>query len=357
MKNYLKGEIKPWQYIAGLLLVLVVVLAAMTWVNAQPKSPASLGANPNIANTATTPQAVAQSYANQAALQANLAAPSVCAGYAPLNGAQVITDNAYDTLKPGLGILTSTQTAFLDPVGAGKSMSLSSTVRGTNLTILSNRSGYFSSMTVIYPNGTSAPKYQTPCDSVAATISQNLVKYDSATLATITKSDGSTPNNATSGYRITIGSGSSGVGHVKLQQNASYTSITGEIGQFAVFINATNQTDWNPSMNSISFAGVQCSQPYVGSVPSAISTGVVLGTSTICNGGYQASDSNLYDLAVKLQAANGVTPANQTVTVTIIPLDYYTNSITGAPAIGAVKDTGAAIQTGQSFNLAIGSAT
>lgn len=152
---------------------------------------------------------------------------------------------------------------------------------------------------------------------------------------------------------LTIGTGASATLHAKLTQSANYKHLSCKTNQFAVFLNITNATDFDSTQMSASFDGQPCTQ-YTGVRPSSLAAGGFF-VGYVCNGDFAAVDGSTHDLAVKIQAASGINPCDQGATLSLLPMDYYQNTISGALSQPApVKNDGSAIQTVQSSTFYIG---
>lgn len=176
--------------------------------------------------------------------------------------------------------------------------------------------------------------------------------FDTSISASVFNADGVTANADTTAGRLAIASGSSATAHIKLLQSTSYSHLSCGKNEFAVFMNATNVTDWNPSQMSAVFDGKVCKgytaygydgTPIVGATPTGL--GAVKVVAWNCEGDFAPNDGSLHALDVKYQAGTGMAVHAQNTSICYAPVDYYQNTITGALEMGAVKDDGSAIQT------------
>ena len=285
----------------------------------------------------------------------NLGAPAASGGNGNTGGAggvapgaacptilsQTLSITGYDADKPTTTVTTTGATVWLNAAnGQPYAPGTSTKQLGSYDVKMNSSTNYFATIV----------KTTTDC-SAAPSVVGYLKGVDSATL-TAYNTNGITVN--TQANNLTIGASGSGTIHLKMSQTVAYKHLTGESGKFAVFLNASNLTEWNPSQMSAVFNGVPCTA-YTGALgnsatPAALTSNLL--TSFLCTGDFQPNDGNIYDLAIKMQAASGVTPAtNQQVGVNYVGVDYYEDSVSGKVALGAVKDTGAAIQVLRSKNV------
>jgi hypothetical protein len=254
---------------------------------------------------------------------------------------QTLKNASYDADKPGTATAGETAIVFLNAATGARNPGGLTTTPGVAYSVYTTGTNYFATLDSVTTGCTPSP-----------TITQSQKAVDTSVSITAYDNDGISALGTTygAGNNLSVGSGGSATAHVQLAQSAAYKHLSGKTGKFAVFLNATNVTDWNPSQMSILFDGAVCT-PYGSAglsnaaTPTALGGAVVI--AAVCTGDFAVNDGSIHNLAVKYNAATGVNPGAQQTEVGIVGVDYYANTVTGAIEQGAVKDSGAAIQTMQ----------
>ena len=260
---------------------------------------------------------------------------------APLSTAQVVTFAGYDADKPSTAVTGISTVVFSDPA-SGKILPGNPTVPGSTYAVLASKSGSLKAF---------KPSVTTSCTEAAPQVPVYLETYDSAPTVTVYNVGGRTANAVTTSNQ-TLTAGSPVTLQIEVQPSALYKHVAGGVpegqtGKFAVFFNYTNSSDWDPSgfaMSTYGAWGSSACEAYSGTNPTY--TGVVV-KGFICTGDFTGKDSAIYGLyaTVKPSSIYGNGPKAQ-LTTTIVPVDYYQNTISGVLSTGPVKDDGSAIQTG-----------
>ena len=168
-------------------------------------------------------------------------------------------------------------------------------------------------------------------------------------------SDSVTKNSYPSANQ-SIGLGSSVTMSIDFVQSSNYLHLSGSDNRFAVYVNATNSTDWDASQMAITWDGSQCTKlSQVSGVqqttPTSIPGQIIY--SAVCTGDFLPVDGATHKMGVRIQAQSAVNPGPQFMNVNFAPIQYYANTITGAIEVGAVKDSGATIQAFQTVQLSL----
>lgn len=252
---------------------------------------------------------------------------------------QTLANASYDADKPGTKVAGAAATVYLNAGTGALAPGGFTTTPGTTYQVYTTASNFFATLDSVTPGCTPSPTITQAQKEVDTSVS--ITAYGNDGISSLGAGDGS-------GNNLTIGASGSATAHVQLAQSAAYKHLSGKTGKFAVFVNATNVTDWAPSQMSILFDGAVCTA--YGSAglsnsatPSALGGSIVY--AAVCNGDFAVNDGSIHNLAVKYNAATGVNPGAQNTWVGIVGVDYYANTVSGAIEQGAVKDSGAAIQT------------
>jgi hypothetical protein len=254
---------------------------------------------------------------------------------------QTLANKTYDADKPTSAV-ANTATVYLNAAAGQPYPGGLATQQLGSYDVLMTASNYFGTL-----------KHTTTSCSATPDVTGYLKGVDTPTGA-LYNANQITLNTASP---LAVGSGGSGVAHLKLSQTVAYKHLTGESGKLCVFVNVANTSEWDAAQSSAVFNGVPCANfasAGLGNaaIPSAASTGTnKLGF--VCTGDFQANDGTIYDLAVKMAAASGVNPAATNNTIYYGGADYYADSITGKVATGCATDAGVAIQTLRSINLEV----
>lgn len=256
-----------------------------------------------------------------------------------LSVAQTLAVGSYNADKPGTTIATPSVQVFSDAATGKLNPGNMTTQPGYKYKAWAVKANYFGAADDITTGCVASPQlslYQKAVDTAVSSTSFN--------------ANGVTLNTQTANQTI----GSSGVGsiHLKLQQSASYTHLSGANNKFSVFLTATNVTDWDTTQTVVSFDGKECTT-YAGAQPTALTTGVLV-KGWDCDGDFSAIDGNLHTLDVRLAAANGVNPDSQSLIVNFVGNDLYQDTVTGVFKVGGVKNDGSAIQTMQTKTVYVG---
>jgi hypothetical protein len=174
-------------------------------------------------------------------------------------------------------------------------------------------------------------------------------EVDTAVSTQVFNNDGVTKNTVSANQ--SVGSGSTVTMSMNMVQSANYKHIGCHDKRFAVYVNATNQSDWDASQWAVTFDGVPCAPLGTVAGVSQAAPASVVGSvvySAICSGDFAPIDGATHKLGFRIQAQSGVNPGPQNVSINFMPVEYYLNTISGAVATGAVKNDGAAIQAVQS---------
>lgn len=262
-------------------------------------------------------------------------------GACVLSSPQVLAVQVTDADRPGT-VLAPTNTVYLNAQTGQLNPGGTTTSPGSSYNVLSNTTNYFKGL----------GSFTTDCAvSPPAALSEKGV--DTAVGTAVFNSDGVTSNAVTN---LSVGANAGAAAIIKLSQSASYKHLGGVDGRFAVYVNATNVTDWNPSQMSITFNGVACTP--LGSASPAVQTstptaiGGVIIYSAVCTGDFPAQSSGTpYNLVVGLYSSSGANPGIQDVGVNFAGVDYYKNTVSGVVQLGAVKDDGSAIQAMQGATI------
>jgi hypothetical protein len=260
---------------------------------------------------------------------------------------QTLANASYDADKPGTKVAGAVATVYLNAGTGALAPGGFTTTPGTTYQVYTTASNFFATLDSVTPGCTPSPTIVQSQKEVDTAIS--LTAYDNDALSSLGAGIGA-------GNNLTIGASGSATAHVQLAQSAAYKHLSGKTGKFAVFVNATNVTDWSPSQMSILFDGAVCTA--YGSAglsnaatPSALGGSIVY--AAVCTGDFAVNDGSIHKVAVKYNAATGVNPSAQNSWVSVVGIDYYANTVSGAIEQGAVKDSGAAIQTTQSVIVPI----
>lgn len=259
----------------------------------------------------------------------------------PLSTAQTVNIAGFDADKPATAVSGIATTVFTDS-SAGKILPGNTTVPGSTYSILASKSGSLKAF---------KPVVMTSCTEAAPQIPIYLETYDSAPTVTVYNVGGRTAN-AVNTVNQTLTAASPATFQIEVQPSALYKHIAGgapegQMGSVALFFNYTNSSDWDTSGFALSTYGAWGSSsctPYSGATPTY--TGVVLKGFT-CPVDFSGKDSAIYGFYATVKPssiyANG---AKAVLTATIVPVDYFQNTVTGVLSTGPVKDDGSAIQTG-----------
>ena len=165
---------------------------------------------------------------------------------------------------------------------------------------------------------------------------------DTPTVLTV-NSNGVTPNTAVTSNQ-TLAASSGATIYVKMSQTAAYRHLSGPTNEFAVFVNATNLSSWDPSQMSASFDGKQCND-YTGATPTAVGGYILRGW--VCNGDFLPNGGEQHTLAIKLQSSStfATMTTGQSISVSYVGISRYINTQNNKVETGAVLNTGGAIQT------------
>jgi len=251
---------------------------------------------------------------------------------------QTIANASYNVDTPGTQV-GATAYVFNDASTGALNSGGTTTTPNTKYDVLFTATSYFAVL---------VEDFTTPCTvSPALRVTQKAV--DTAITTSVYSTDGLTL--LTGDVNLTIGASGSGTAHVKLLQSAAYKHLGGKDNKFAVFVNSTNASTYDPSQMSVVFDGSNCvvygSAGLSNSAIPAV-TGATLVGAWVCTGDFLANDGGTHDLAVKVQAVSGMNPtAASDFGVGVVGVDYYTNTQSGAVEFGAVKNSGAAIQAMQ----------
>lgn len=254
---------------------------------------------------------------------------------------QTLQNKTYDFAKRTSAVV-SDATVYLNAANGEPYPGGLSTQQLGTYDVLNTASNYFS--TLVHTT--------TSCSATPSEVGY-LKGVDTPTVV-VKNSDAQTTN--ADANNLTIGASGSGTVHLKMSQTTAYKYLTGDSGKFCILMNATNTTDWNAGQSSAVFNGVPC-VPYAQGglansvVPAALTNAYVMGF--VCTGDFQANDGNIYDLAVKIQAASGVNPGLETIGLNYVGADYYKDTINGKVGIGCGKDDASAIQTLRNYKVQI----
>lgn len=360
-----KGALGLYGFLAVAAIIVGIIVLAVFVSNgtiSAPGAPAALPVNPANVPTPT-----------QVAASATVCAYSGAQG-GTLPATQAIVNSSYNKWQPGTAIGAAEQ--VYDSTGSVKvnAAGVLTTTPGQSYSMLGTLSGYLS--TIITPvqqaNGQFAnfTVFTTPCYTPTVVTRQLLKAVDTTMALTPVNPSGTTINNQSVGYNLTVGSGSPATIQIQMLQNGSYTDISGEGNylpttpaslnygpQFAVFSSVTNLSAYLASGAAASFSEgnnggtVQCT-PYTQTpglssyaVPQQLKAGVLnLGGSFVCSGGFAPLDNGPQKLMYTFQAQSGWTiPSGTPLNLSFIPLQYYANSINGSTGYGAVDNVGNAI--------------
>lgn len=321
MKNYKRGAALNLGIIA---LILVVGFLAYEFGNGAFDKPGTANTPPN-----GTPVPI---------------------GSCQLGVVQTLGNITFDADKPSTEITARNTTVYLNSATGAVNALGTTTSPGGTYQILYTKFGSFSAFVPVTTTCTAS----IPVPGYMKTV-------DSGVTVSVFNTDGITANSGTSG-NLSISSGGSGTFHVKMSQSAAYKHLTGDSGKFAVFMNvsSTNQTDYDGSQMSATFDNVPC-VPYgqVGQTgldntkyPVTVTGSVFF--AAVCSGDFAPNDGSIHDLAIKVQASNGINPGGLDMSVNFVGIDRYKNTITGKVELGAVRDDGkqteaAAVQIKQVF--------
>lgn len=260
-----------------------------------------------------------------------------------LGTTQTLSVASYDADKPGTGV-SSSYTYYLNPSTGALSPGGNVTNPGTTYTVMGNVTGYFADIGSVTTGNLPSP---------SLTLTQKAV--DTAVSLSVYNTNGVTAN--TEAANLTIGSAGSGTAQIQTAQSAAYKHLSGKSNKFAVYVNATNVTDWNPAQMSIVWDNTACTalgQSGLSNVATPSALKQVLVYAAVCNGDFLPNDGSPHKLSVKFVAASGTNPVDQDASVCLAGVDYYQDTTNGAVGEGAVKDSGAAIQTLQCATVNIG---
>lgn len=292
-----------------LLIGVVLVLAFLYFTSNAPNAPGAVGGGAGGAGGA-----------------AAIGCPTILS--------QTLSNVTYDIDKPTSGaanVLTVYTNAANGQVYPGGTATKQ---LGTYDALMTGSTSYFGTLVHLTTDCSSSP------------VATGYLKAVDTPSVTVYNTDGVTAN--ADANNLSIGASGSGTAHLKMSQGTAYKHLSGESNKFAVFVNATNVTDWAPAQFSAVFDGVPCvayGSGGLGNTAQPTVLGQTLVTAFVCTGDFAANDGSIHDLAVKLQAASGVNPGLETIGINYVGVDYYKDSVTGKVAMGAVTDTGAAIQT------------
>jgi len=273
------------------------------------------------------------------------AAPGAGIAGCTLSTSQTISNASYNADKPGTATTGGYPTYFVNPATGELNAGGATTVPGGTYTMFERATSYFSTVKTV----------TTGCvASVPVSVLQKAV--DTAVSLTAYENNGITAL-AVGTENLTIGASGSATAHIKMAQSAAFTHLSGDSGKFAVFINVTAGTQNNYSVSQMSavFDGMPCvaytSAGLSNAATPAVLTGVYL-TGWVCTGDFAANDGSIHELAVRYAAASGINPnAGAGTNIGIVGIDRYIDGTTGVLSLGAVSETGAAIQTLQTVSV------
>jgi hypothetical protein len=249
-----------------------------------------------------------------------------------------LVNKTYDADKPSTGV-TNTPTVYLNAAAGTPYPGGLATQQLASYDVLMTASNYFGTL-----------KHTTTSCSATPDVVGYLKGVDTPTV-TVYNTNGITAN-AVGSAPLAIGSSGSGTAHLKFSQTTAYKHLTGESGKFCVLMNATNVSDWNPGQSSAVFNGVPCVAYTSGGLANSATPSVMAGSAYVmgfvCTGDFAPNDGAIYDLAVKIQAASGVDPAAQNISIVYGGADYSGtafDALSGKVGTACVTESGAAIQT------------
>jgi hypothetical protein len=255
-----------------------------------------------------------------------------------------LVNKTYDADKTSTGV-SNTPTVYLNAAAGQPYSGGLATQQLASYDVLMTASNYFGTL-----------KHTTTSCSATPEVVGYLKGVDTPTVS-VYNTNGITANAVGAG--LAIGSSGSGTAHLKMSQTTAYKHLTGESGKFCVFLNATNTTDWNAGQSSAVFNGVPCVAIAQGGLANTVTPSALTGVYVagwVCSGDFAANDGSIYDLAVKLQAASGVDPGAQNVSINYVGADYSGSAfdaISGKVGTACVTEAGAAIQTLRTQQLVI----
>lgn len=229
---------------------------------------------------------------------------------------------------------------------------------GSVLTALVTKSGYISDVVTM----------RSGAFDTNPTAHAQLKAYDSAVTFAIYNSGGHTANAVTSAatrQALGVGVGTKTVS-VEMSPSAKNKRIAGgDTGQFAVLINATNTTsafiagNFAVKTNGGFAAGTVAGTPLsLTQNPTGLGGNYITGFSVPAD--FTGTDQGTYKLDLTIGTSSAWTDANSTMSVCIVPIEYYqqvtaqTGIAKGAIRIGAVKDDGSAINAAQCEEFFLG---
>ena len=303
----------------------------------------------------------------------NTAATTATAGSCtvPLSGTQSLNIASYDADKPGTQVTGIGTTVFLNSATGALNPSGNTTQPGSAYSLLVTKGGY---------TRTYVDTFTTSCTTTSPTIGTYQENLDTAPTVTAYNIGGRTANaNSAAGFQALVATSPSTLG-VEFTPSALYKHIAGgvpvsaspqsDVGYFAVFMNDSNTTRWDTSGFNLGLNGApagsnwasQCvpynnpgsnaPKGYVGAAPTWIKGVLVYGW--LCHGDFSGQSTGLYhmDLTIKPSSQYGAGVAtNSSFGLYVVPVEYFTHTITGALSTGASDNLGAAIDN--SINASI----
>jgi hypothetical protein len=265
-------------------------------------------------------------------------APAATGCANPLSTTQSLSVGATDADKSGTSVSSVSYLIYTNPTNGMLNPGNGTTIPGTGYTMLAYKSGELAARA----------DFTTPCNSPTVPVAPAMETLDSSVTMTVYNQGARTTNAASA--NMTFSAASPYTFRLELLPSALYKHIAGGAqNRFALFINATNQSDWDVSgfsANLVSWGG-SCTH-FTGPNPTNFSGAVIYGFA--CNGDFTGKDRGTYPIDVTIKPSASYTAKTAgagTFTVQLVPFDYFADTVSNALSDGPVKDNGATFQTAQ----------